>query len=51
MGDPIRRESPAARTTAAIRGGDLGTGAGAIESMRVTLHESHLAAAAFDGRV
>jgi 6-pyruvoyltetrahydropterin/6-carboxytetrahydropterin synthase len=39
------------RLVAAIRRGDLGSGAGAIESMRVTLHESHLAAAAFDGRV
>jgi 6-pyruvoyl-tetrahydropterin synthase len=39
------------RLVAAIRSGDLGTGAGAIEGMRVTLHESHLAAAAFDGRV
>ena len=38
------------RLVAAMRSGDLGTGAGAIESMRVTLHESHLAAAAFDGR-
>jgi 6-pyruvoyl-tetrahydropterin synthase len=39
------------RLVAAIRRGDLGTGADAIESVRVTLHESHLAAAAFDGRV
>ena len=39
------------RLVAAIRRGDLGNGAGAIESVRVTLHESHLAAAAFDGRV
>jgi 6-pyruvoyl-tetrahydropterin synthase len=37
------------RLVAAIRDGELGTGA--VESMRVTLHESHLAAAAFDGRV
>jgi hypothetical protein len=36
---------------AAIRRGDLGPGAGAIESMRVTLHESHVAWASFDGRV
>ena len=34
---------------AAIRRGDLGPGAGAIHSMRVTLHESHVAWAAFDG--
>ena len=36
---------------AAIRRGDLGSGAGAIESMRVTLHESHVAWASFDGPV
>jgi 6-pyruvoyltetrahydropterin/6-carboxytetrahydropterin synthase len=36
---------------AAIRRGDLGPGAGAIESMRVTLHESHVAWASFDGHV
>jgi 6-pyruvoyltetrahydropterin/6-carboxytetrahydropterin synthase len=36
---------------AAIRRGDLGPGAGAIESMRVTLHESHVASASFDGPV
>ena len=35
----------------AIRRGDLGPGAGAIEQMRVTLHESHVASAAFEGRV
>jgi len=34
---------------AAIRRGDLGSGAGAIQSMRVTLHESHVAWASFDG--
>ena len=39
------------RVVGTIRRGDLGGGAGAIESVRVTLHESHLAAAAFDGRV
>ena len=39
------------RVVAAMHRGDLGTGAGAIESVRVTLHESHVAAAAFDGRV
>ena len=33
---------------AAIRRGDLGPGAGALEQMRVTLHESHVAAAAFE---
>ena len=36
---------------AAIRRGDLGSGARAIESMRVTLHESHVAWASFDGPV
>ena len=35
---------------AAIRRGDLGPGAGAIEQIRVTLHESHIAAASFEGR-
>jgi 6-pyruvoyl-tetrahydropterin synthase len=39
------------RVVAAIRGGDLGPEAGAVESVRVTLHESHIAAASFDGRV
>ena len=39
------------RLVVAIRGGELGGGGSAIESMRVTLHESHVAAAAFDGRV
>jgi 6-pyruvoyl-tetrahydropterin synthase len=39
------------RLVAAIRQGDLGPPARGIESVRVTLHESHLAAAAFDGRV
>ena len=34
---------------AAIRSGDLGSGASAIQSMRVTLHESHVAWASFDG--
>ena len=33
----------------AIRRGDLGDGARALHSMRVTLHESHLAAAGFEG--
>ena len=35
----------------AIRRGDLGPGAGAVEQVRVTLHESHVASASFDGRV
>jgi len=33
----------------AIRGGELGEGARALHSIRVTLHESHVAAAAFEG--
>ncbi len=39
------------RIVGAINRGDLGGGARAVESVRVTLHESHVAAAAFDGRV
>ena len=36
---------------AAIGRGDVGPGASAVESMRVTLHESHVASASYDGRV
>ena len=36
---------------AAIARGDLGPGAAAIEQMRVTLHESHIASASFEDRV
>lgn len=39
------------RLSAAIRRGELGDGARAIESVRVTLHESHVAAASFEGRL
>ena len=39
------------RLVAAIRRGDLGPGAGAIETIRVTLHESHVASASFEARV
>jgi hypothetical protein len=39
------------RLAAAIRQGDLGPGARGVESLRVTLHESHVAAASFDGRL
>ena len=39
------------RMAAAIRKNDLGASGHGIESLRVTLHESHVAAAAFDGRV
>jgi 6-pyruvoyl-tetrahydropterin synthase len=34
----------------AIRRGDLGPGADGIESMRITLHESHVAWASYEGR-
>jgi len=37
------------RLAAAIRRGALGDGARAIESVRVTLHESHVASASFEG--
>jgi len=36
---------------AAIRRGDLGPGAAAVEQIRVTLHESHVASASFEGPV
>lgn len=39
------------RIAAALTRGDAGPGGRAIESVRVTLHESHVAAASFDGRV
>ena len=39
------------RITQAIGRGELGSGAGLIDSIRVTLHESHIAAASFDGRI
>ena len=35
----------------AIHAGEMGSDAAAVESIRVTLHESHIAAAAFDGPV
>jgi hypothetical protein len=34
-----------------ILAGDLGPGAHAIQSLRVTLHESHVAWAAFEGEL
>jgi 6-pyruvoyltetrahydropterin/6-carboxytetrahydropterin synthase len=37
------------RIAAAIRHGQLGSGATDIESIRVTLHESHIASASFEG--
>jgi 6-pyruvoyl-tetrahydropterin synthase len=39
------------RLVSAISNGDLGPGGRAVESIRVTLHESHVASASFDGRV
>lgn len=39
------------RVADAIRRGDLRTDGKAIASMRVTLHESHVASASFDGAV
>ena len=39
------------RLIAAIGQGELGDSGRAIESIKVTLHESHIAAAAYDGRV
>ena len=39
------------RTVAAIRKNDFGAAAQGIESLRVTLHESHVASAAFEGPV
>ena len=39
------------RLVAAIHRGDLGPGARSIESVRVTLHESHVAWAAYEGPV
>jgi 6-pyruvoyltetrahydropterin/6-carboxytetrahydropterin synthase len=39
------------RLVAAIKRGDLGPGAGAVESMRVTLQESHVASASYEGPV
>lgn len=37
------------RVAAAIGRGDLGPGASGVTSMKVTLHESHVAAASFEG--
>ncbi|HZT77157.1 MAG TPA: 6-carboxytetrahydropterin synthase [Vicinamibacterales bacterium] len=39
------------RLVAAIRRGDLGANASGISGMRVTLHESHIASAAYDAPV
>jgi 6-pyruvoyl-tetrahydropterin synthase len=37
------------RLVAAAKRGDLGSGGSAVEQMRVTLHESHVASASFEG--
>jgi 6-pyruvoyltetrahydropterin/6-carboxytetrahydropterin synthase len=39
------------RVAAARSRGELGVGASAVESIRVTLHESHVASASFEGRL
>jgi 6-pyruvoyltetrahydropterin/6-carboxytetrahydropterin synthase len=39
------------RVAAARSRGELGAGASAVESIRVTLHESHVASASFEGRL
>lgn len=39
------------RIVAAVGRGELGPGARGVESVRVTLHESHVASASFEGRV
>ena len=39
------------RLAAAIRRGDLGSGAKALESLRVTLHESHVAWGSYEGSI
>jgi 6-pyruvoyltetrahydropterin/6-carboxytetrahydropterin synthase len=39
------------RLLAAIQRGELGPAASALESLRITLHESHVAAASYDGAV
>ena len=39
------------RLVTAIQVGDLGPGASEIESIRVTLHESHVASASFDAAI
>jgi 6-pyruvoyl-tetrahydropterin synthase len=39
------------RVAAARSRGELGAGASSVESVRVTLHESHVASASFEGRL
>jgi len=39
------------RLVLAIKRGDLGSGAAALESIKVTLHESHVASGGYEGRL
>lgn len=39
------------RLVTAVHAGELGPGASGVEHLRITLHESHVASAAFDGPV
>jgi 6-pyruvoyltetrahydropterin/6-carboxytetrahydropterin synthase len=39
------------RMAAAIRNGDLGAGGRAVERLRITLNESHVASASYEGRL
>ena len=39
------------RMAAAIKNGDLGAGGRSIESLRITLNESHVASASYEGRL
>lgn len=39
------------RMVTAIQRGELGPGAAAVETMRITLQESHVASASYEGRV
>ena len=39
------------RVTAAMARGDLGTGGHSVETLRVTLNESHVASASYEGHV
>jgi 6-pyruvoyl-tetrahydropterin synthase len=39
------------RIVAAVQRGDLGDGARDLDTVRVTLHESHVASASFEGRI
>ena len=39
------------RMAAAIKNGDLGAGGRSVESLRITLNESHVASASYEGRL